>query len=268
MKVWVDLHGLPGSQNGWDHSGRAGPVEWQTQENLRRSIKVVEAVALKYGAQQYADTVVGIQLVNEPISWGANKFETTKKFATDAYHVVRKAAKNKRLMVIMHDAFMSASAWKHTANTLQSKGLFGVDTHLYQCFTGYENMNQEQHIQAACKWGSGLRDANAVLPTFVGEWSPVTNVCLKADGSTFPGKSCSEKGCQCTSTATSTWSRDLVEQVRRYVEAQLDTFEKNSSGYFMWSYKGSVGAWSLREGINHGFIPSPVTSRRYPRQCS
>jgi glucan 1,3-beta-glucosidase len=34
MEVWVDLHGAPGSQNGFDNFGHAGPVEWQQPDNL------------------------------------------------------------------------------------------------------------------------------------------------------------------------------------------------------------------------------------------
>ena len=31
--VLLDLHGAPGSQNGWDHSGRAGTLEWHTSKD-------------------------------------------------------------------------------------------------------------------------------------------------------------------------------------------------------------------------------------------
>jgi glucan 1,3-beta-glucosidase len=38
MKVWIDCHGSPGSQNGFDNSGHAGLVDWQQSENLANSI--------------------------------------------------------------------------------------------------------------------------------------------------------------------------------------------------------------------------------------
>src|SRR5579871_5664108 len=41
--VLLDLHGVPGSQNGWDHSGRAGALGWHTsKENIAHSLRVVE----------------------------------------------------------------------------------------------------------------------------------------------------------------------------------------------------------------------------------
>ena len=70
MKVWVDLHGAPGSQNGFDNSGHAGPVEWQQGGNIERTRSVLKMMAERYGTQEYADVVAAIQLINEPISWG------------------------------------------------------------------------------------------------------------------------------------------------------------------------------------------------------
>ena len=37
LKLLLDLHGAPGSQNGWDHSGRSGPINWHKDpQNIRR----------------------------------------------------------------------------------------------------------------------------------------------------------------------------------------------------------------------------------------
>jgi len=62
------------------------------------------------------------------------------------------------------------------------------------------------------------------------------------------------------------WNDKMKEQVRRFVEAQLDVFESSSSGYFMWSAKGPGGRGFLN-GIKAGTIPNSVTERKYPGQC-
>lgn len=135
MEVWIDLHGAPGSQNGFDNSGRSGEVSWQKDNNIERTKSVLKIMAKKYGDKKYADVVSAIQLINEPISWGNNKFETTYQFAIDAYKIVRKNAENKDLMIVMHDAFRPLSSWEglpeKTGAGLKS-GLLGIDTHLYQ----------------------------------------------------------------------------------------------------------------------------------------
>ena len=86
MKVWVDCHGSPGSQNGYDNSGHVGSVNWQTSDNQAKSIAILTTIAKKYGSTDYAGTVVGIELVNEPISWGANTPTGVAEFAKNAYN--------------------------------------------------------------------------------------------------------------------------------------------------------------------------------------
>ncbi|KAI9812229.1 MAG: exo-1,3-beta-glucanase [Phylliscum demangeonii] len=268
LKVWVDCHGLPGSQNGLDHSGHAVGPAWQTGPNMARALAVLQTMARKYGAVAYADTVIGLQLVNEPAAWGTGStMPRTRLFAYDGYQAVRAQAANPSLLIVMHDAFQGPAFWTDFPAILGSDGLFGVDTHQYQCFVPDDStLDQAQHIRKACARAPDLRAANARLPTFVGEWSPVTNICVLADGSTTPGSSCAQPGCQCQSADVDRWNPQMVAQVRRYVEAQLDVFESSTSGHFMWSFKGP-GAWSFVTGVQNGFIPNPITARRFPSQC-
>lgn len=267
LKVWVDLHGVPGSQNGFQSSGRSGPVRWQEGSNIEQTIEVLKTMAFKYGALKYADTVVGLELVNEPRTRDGLTFETIQKFAKDGYHAVKAAAANPNLMVVMHDAFEGPSKWTDIATQLGPQGAFGIDTHRYQVFRDQDKaLNQPEHIAQACSLATELGAANAVAPTFVGEWSGATDICVFPDGSVQPGTSCDVDGCQCQGDPIGQWKPAMVEQVRRYVEAQLDTFEKSTGGYFFWSWSGP-GAWGFREGVENGVIPNPVTERKFTAQC-
>lgn len=102
MKVWIDCHGSPGSQNGFDNSGHRGSVDWQKSDNRAKSITILIAMAKKYGSTRYAGTVVGLEIVNEPISWGANSPDKITQFAKDAYAAIKGAATNPDLQVVMH----------------------------------------------------------------------------------------------------------------------------------------------------------------------
>lgn len=267
MKVWVDCHGSPGSQNGFDNSGHAGDVEWQQEANLALSISVLETMAQKYGSTEYADVVVGLEMTNEPISYGNNQFSVTQSWAQTAYKAVKAASTNENLVIVMHDAFGGVLSWTDVAQDLNADRTFGIDTHDYQLYTTSDNLlDQAQHITEACGWAANLATANAIMPTFVGEWSAATNICVNPDGSTTAGTSCSVDGCQCQSADFADWNDNMIEQVRRYVEAQLDVFESSTSGYFLWSAKGP-GGWGFLNGIGNGAIPNPVTERKYPGQC-
>ena len=273
IKVWIDCHGSPGSQNGFDNSGHAGSVDWQSPSNLALSISVLTTMATKYGTANYSDVVDGLELTNEPISWGANDFSTTQQFARDAYTAVKSAAANPNFDVIMHDAFMTASEnWLSLPSELGTtiSRAFGIDTHLYQVFdASYASLDGPGHIAAACAWSQNLSLANAVLPIYAGEWAAAMNICIDpSTNTTTAGTSCSMAGCQCTtSTAIDAWSPGLKEIVGKFVEAQLDVFEQNASGYFLWAYKGP-GGWGFENLVEAGVMPSPVTSRRYAPQCS
>lgn len=151
---------------------------------------------------------------------------------------------------------------------------FGVDQHNYQLYTDTDNsLDQPGHIKKACSWADDLAMTRSSMPTYVGEWSALTNICVDSNGTTFPLSPSPSSGKQpyvpgsCTIDDSKSWNPQLLEQVRRYVEAQLDTYEANSDGHFIWSFKAG-GGWGLYNLIDVGVFPQPITQRRYPGQCS
>lgn len=274
LQVLVDCHGSPGSQNGFDNSGREGNVSWQTGDNLNVSIAVLETMTKKYGTPDYADVVFAIELVNEPISWNQNNFGTTKQWAQEAYTAVKAAATNPDLMVFMHDGFMGPSNWETVGDTINGdatleEAKFAVDVHLYQNQVAADSLlTQAQHITMACNYTtSELLPSSATLPVFVGEFSAATNICANPDGTTVAGDTCTESGCQCSSNVPiESWNTPLVQATRKFLEAELDAFEHSARGWFMWTYKGP-GAWGLANAVQYGLIGEKVTDRMFPGQC-
>ncbi|KAK9319675.1 glycoside hydrolase superfamily [Lipomyces orientalis] len=270
IKVWIDLHGIPGSQNGFDNSGHAGSVEWQTNsDNIPSTVKVLQALAEKYSDSKYSDVVAAIELINEPISWAPNDVSVTRQFYIDAYAAVREAmTDNKDLPIIMHDSFVELSYWSDMPSTVGSSyGQLGLDTHIYQVFTDeFNSLDGKGHISAACDYQYSLQTSNDILPTYAGEWSAAAEICVYSDGTSAPGTSCSQDGCQCTTDDSANWNDNLKGLVRAFVEAQMDVFEGNGTGYFFWSHTGP-GAWNFINGVQQGWIPQPLTDRQYPGQC-
>ncbi|GAB7352982.1 hypothetical protein MBLNU459_g3548t2 [Dothideomycetes sp. NU459] len=275
IQVLVDCHGSPGSQNGFDNSGRAGTVAWQAGNNLNQSISVLKKIAKKYGALEYADVVFGIEMVNEPISWGANSFSTTKQWAKQAYAAIKSVATNPDLNVIMHDGFMGPANWQAVGAAINGAASlkdskFWIDVHLYQNQMASDSLlNQEQHIEKACNWSSTeLLPSSSNLPVIVGEFTPATNICANPDGTTVAGSVCWESGCQCScNVPVKYWNQPLVNATRQFFEAQLETFEAHSRGWFVWNYKGP-GAWGLTNAVQYGLIGKTVTDRMYSGLCS
>ncbi|KKY18799.1 putative glucanbeta-glucosidase [Phaeomoniella chlamydospora] len=271
LKVLIDCHGSPGSQNGFTSSGHEGTVEWQAGNNIQRSLSVLKTMARKYGSTGYSDVVFGIELVNEPVSDYGNNFSITKEFARKGYSTVKATASNPELQIIMHDAFKNPpSYWLSLPSDVSSTNSrqFGIDSHFYQIFSSvYLSLNVQSHIAAACNWASVLAKTKQIMPIYIGEFSAVMNICIDTDHTSYPGTSCSSAGCQCSSTPIDKWNSSLVEVTRRFVEAQLDTFEYNASGWFMWAWRGP-SAWGIKNLIETGVMPNPVTSRKYANQCT
>ncbi|OJD29081.1 glycoside hydrolase family 5 protein [Diplodia corticola] len=280
LVVVVELHGAPGSQNGDASSGHVGSVEWQTSNgNLERTTKVLTTIAQKYATKGLANTVVAIELVNEPTNNPPNTLTITKNWTETAYDAVRNAAGNKDLRIAMHDQWTTPKSWLDVHKVLNGKNpnSFVLDVHQYQIFTNEDrSLDQPGHIQKVCTFASeqlAFAKSNG-LPIHIGEFSGNTFICVNPDGTTFAdaagtGKACKVDGCQCETDGgikVDEWSEALTQQVRRYVEAQLYMYEKYAGGWFFWNFKGP-GSWGFIEGVEKGFIPHPVTDRRYPNPC-
>lgn len=127
-----------------------------------------------------------------------------------------------------------------------------------------KKLNQDQHAAKACGWGTMLGASNKIMPTYVGEWTAASDICSYPDGHTEPGHTCNVDGCQCQSNVHSAkWKEPMIKAVRKYMEAQLDAFEKNTDGFFFWAWK-APGAWNYMNGVKQGWIPQPLTNRLVP----
>ncbi|KAK9470621.1 glycoside hydrolase superfamily [Dipodascopsis tothii] len=269
LKVWIDLHGAPGSQNGFENSGRTGNVEWQSDfTNMYRTLSVLKTLAAKYSASNYSDVISGLEIVNEPISWSPNDLEITRTFYIDSFSAIRDEMVDSQPIIIMHDSFAEFSYWSDMQSTVDaSYWELGLDTHQYQVYTDSDKaLDIDGHINKTCSLADSLSSSNNDLPTYVGEWSAAADICIYANGTTVGAESCDEDGCSCTSDSSDSWSNDLKKAVRRYVEAQLDVYESSSGGYFFWSQAG-YGGWNFFTGVEDGWIPQPLSARKYPGQC-
>jgi glucan 1,3-beta-glucosidase len=91
IQVWIDLHGAPGSQNGFDNSGHLSNITWPNKRsNIERSVKVLEQLAQHFATKGYGDVMTGIGLLNEPgpAPLGPS-IEILTDFYTDAFRATR-----------------------------------------------------------------------------------------------------------------------------------------------------------------------------------
>jgi len=270
IKVMLDLHGAPLSQNGFDNSGKLGGIGWGQGDSVQQTLNAIRTLAERYASQ--SDVVASIGLLNEPANWGID-LGLIKKFYYDGWGTIRDS--NPETAVVMHDAFLDVESWNGFAHTQSGLNHVILDTHIYQIFSPAENaMKPCEHVQVAC--GKAGKLAATDKWTIVGEWTGAQTDCAKYlngfgkgaryDG-TFPGSSwigdCQTKR---QGTVDGLLPVDKVN-LEYYVEAQLDAFEAHS-GWIFWAWKSeSAPEWHFQNLTRAGLIPQPLTSRKHPGQC-
>ncbi|KAI9724716.1 MAG: exo-1,3-beta-glucanase [Chrysothrix sp. TS-e1954] len=270
IKVIVDLHGAPMSQNGFDNSGqRMSTPQWEGGDSVNQTLQVLHQIAGKYAGNP---TVMGIELLNEPLSSELD-VNVLKQFFRDGYGQVR--ADSQTTPVVIQDAFMAPSSYNGfltpSDNNAQNVAL---DHHEYQVFTDAQvGMTPAQHVQAVCS-GSGAYSGSDKW-SFIGEWTGAMTDCAAAlngygigarydgtyQGSTYHG-SCSNIN------YIDTWDAQLVSDTRNYIIAQLQTFEAVTDGWTFWTYKTEASAeWDLGRLIGKGAFPLPPDPSQYAPMC-
>ncbi|CAG8556688.1 13269_t:CDS:2 [Ambispora gerdemannii] len=260
LKVELDLHGGPGSQNGFDNSGKRGVVEWQTnKQNIPRTLKVLQILCMN--TSNYQNTISAINILNEPASWGGNDINITKQFYKDAYEIVRQYHPN--ALFVIHDAFLPLSTWQGFMQEAPYKGV-ALDTHIYFVFIRelLASSNQEK-LESLRETKSKL--ANFTSPIMVGEWSLATTDCAKWlngfnvgarwDG-TFNKDPPIFKNATCKNdTNYLLWSPEYKQFLLEFAKTQKDAYEAGI-GWFFWNFKTeNAPQWNYMLGVEQGWIP-------------
>lgn len=226
----IDLHGLPGSQNGADHSGHSGSINFYTSYNIQRSLKTVQAVVdwMNGLPANLKNQISSIEAANEPRINSASDLSTLKSYYQQAYSIIHASAYQVPMM--FHDAFQGLSAWNGflpaPANAL-------IDLHPYWAFP--PNGDQNQIISQICAKSS---DNSFHLPVFEGEWSLASGV-----------------------SSSDSW-------LRKFMDTQVSVYKK-AAGATMWALKNNINSnvWSFEQLIQQGIINNGTFSLHTNAAC-
>ncbi|KAK5107359.1 hypothetical protein LTR62_001339 [Meristemomyces frigidus] len=248
LKAMIDLHGVPGSQNGWEESGIVGGIEFPAnQTNSDRSLKVLQNLTTEFTKSEYGGVVTNIELMNEPI------FANTplQAFYTAGAKVVGPAA-SQGINVTIHDAFYNPPTWKNydpnNPSATSPAPHITLDTHQFWAFPPLDTLGKEAILDRICEFGQTIKGNNSgIPPTLVGEFSLST-------------------GYTANSTSNTEQDQDKRTWFRQAFEAQNAAYAPNapgqpSIGWYFWAWKTEydIDAWSYRRGVADGYIPSNVS---------
>ncbi len=282
LKILIDLHTVPGGQNGFDNSGISGVCKWaQSREKVEFVLNLLEKLAERYGRHE---SLFGIQPVNEPMNewlWNAShvqdrypprdpetaagsagiSMDFLRGFYVEAYARLRRHMPEDRA-VVLHDAF-DLTAWKDFMREDRFKNVW-LDTHQY--LMSAEGMGCEQSLPGYLRfimdnYYRQIEEMEQYFPVVCGEWCLFNSLAVGRD--TKGGRTVlnGEEG-QSRETMGGAEKRDLYSAL---AAAQLAAWNRGH-GYFYWSYKlltdtvnteGWVGwdAWDLGRCRDFGWFP-------------
>ncbi|KAI0785373.1 exo-beta-1,3-glucanase [Irpex lacteus] len=277
LKVIVDLHGAPGSQNGFDNSGhRVSFPGWHSNStNVQRTDNIIKRIASMFATN--TNVVSVIAPLNEPAGFdGDAVLNVVKQYWYDSYGNIRfpfGSSQESNTVVLLHDAFQPLSYWNGFQTAPNWQGV-AMDTHIYQMFSQDEvSRTNQQHIDAACANADRLSSFD--LWVIVGEWTPAPTDCAKylngrGVGARYDGSfSGSTRVGSCTGKTgnRNSFSSDYKTFLRQYWEAQVITYEKGQ-GWIQWTWKAeNADDWTYQAGLAGGWIPQNPTSLQYPNIC-
>jgi glucan 1,3-beta-glucosidase len=259
IRILVDLHTVPGSQNGFDNGGICGVCTFHLDRaNVEVALDVLSGLAERYGRRP---NLWGIEVLNEPVSremWDLidlpNRFRALdvdagarsepvpstflRTFYGEAYERIRRIAPD--VPIVFHDGFRLPEWY----------GFFGapdfrnvvVDTHQYLAQRAFAHGDTDLAgiLAEIDHLGDLVREASSHVPILVGEWSL-------------------DPYSPAAATLTGTERRSYLQAVGR---AELAAWEA-AIGWCYWSYRLNVDSperdiWDFLKAIETGLLPADL----------
>ena len=223
LEVLLCLHGAPGSQNGQDHSGKAGTAGWYTMREYRlQTVEVLEALALRYRDNP---KFWGIELLNEP-KVGLVQLKL-RRFYRVAYRRLV-AVLRPHTRIVFHDAFTPRLMNAALGGACQRAVM---DIHWYH-FTFWAHKWAPLSAYWAMVWWHGQLAANLRhwQGIVIGEWSGVLS-----------------------HERLRRYPKDEHEALQtQHIRRQLQSY-RHATAWFYWTYKTEgAGIWNYRSLVEAG----------------
>ncbi|PGH13098.1 hypothetical protein AJ80_06470 [Polytolypa hystricis UAMH7299] len=286
IRVKLDMHGLPGSQNGWNHSGRSGSIGWlhgnDGDLHAQRSLDIHSQLSTFFSQPRYNNVITIYGLANEPMMLTLD-IEKVLNWNTKAVELIRKNGIKQH--IAFADGFLKLSKWSTMQKDLDDKLL--IDTHQYTIFnTGQVGLDHKEKLDLVCKgWVDLIGQSNSRDtgwgPTICGEWSQADTDCAQflnnvGVGSRWTGTmdhpsaksqvltplcpTHDDRGkpaCSCdqANAPASEYSDSYKRFLQTYAEAQMFAFERGW-GWFYWTWQTENAVqWSYKKGMEAGTLP-------------
>lgn len=267
LQILIDLHTVPGSQNGYDNGGLTGVCKWcKNPEEVEFALTVLERLAKRYGQRE---GLYGIEVLNEPISFlvyatapstgkAVDKEEAKgsgyvplpflENFYRNAYRRLRKILPENKT-IVFHDGFRLRHWGKFFRKEHMKKVV--LDTHIYIfAMESFVPIHMPWVYQIYIKSQQRLIERiQRDVPVVVGEWCICNKYAEKAVSQAKSEETAAKEKQEKTTSEVklaediSDKSAKVIEQdelrKKRYLEIaamQLQAWE-SGAGWIYWSYQ-------------------------------
>lgn len=272
LRVNLDLHTTPGSQNGYNHSGRYGQINFlqgvMGLANAQRALNYIRIITEFISQPEWRNVVPFFGILNEPIMPRIG-YSQLQSFYVEAHRLIRSitgyGAGNGPYIGI-HDGFTGPDPW---AGFMRGADRVVLDLHPYFAFGGgpaSDPIATGTGAGAGGVWpGRACQNWNRLLGTarasygisVAGEWSNGWNDCgLFLNGVGLPAT----YGGNCEDWQNSAnWDDATKAGLMQFALASMEALDS----WFFWTWKignstrGIVESplWSYQLGLQGGWIP-------------
>jgi aryl-phospho-beta-D-glucosidase BglC (GH1 family) len=240
LRVNLDLHTIPGSQNGYNHSGRQGMVNFLNGvmgvANAQRTLNYIRIITEFISQPEWQPVVQIFGVINEPLVNIVGMDQMTN-FYLETHDMIRNITgigSGHGPYISIDDGFTGLSPW---ADYMPGSDRMILDTHPYFAFGGGTNTEPISMWpgMACSSWATDMNQSQPAFGvTIAGEFTASYNDCgLFVDG---VGGTPSYGGNCDTWQDSSTWDASTKAGVMAFTLASMDALQN----WFFWTWKARL----------------------------
>ncbi|PLW49293.1 hypothetical protein PCASD_02735 [Puccinia coronata f. sp. avenae] len=284
LRINLDLHAVPGSQNGWNHSGKLGTIGFlhgsMGVANAQRALNYVRTLTQFISQSQYKNVVPMFSVLNEAQTnvIGANSMRSWYYQVYQMLRAIGGTGEGNGPFMVIHDGFSGGTTW---AGFLQGADRLGLDSHQYLCFGAQNSDSVPVNSAKPCQQWATLANASSTAfgLSITGEFSLAINDCglyvnnvgsgTRFEG-TFPTAANPDGQYKRVGSCNQwlddrLWTPEIKNAFADLAQTQQDVM-RNS---FFWTWKiGNSTAqdhvpnpmWNYQGGLHNGYIRSDARS--------
>ncbi|KAI9605108.1 hypothetical protein H4Q26_003081 [Puccinia striiformis f. sp. tritici PST-130] len=284
LRVNLDLHAVPGSQNGFNHGGKLGSINFliglMGVANAQRTLNYIRTLTQFITQPQYVNVVPMFSVLNEALVQKIG-VPQMRSFYLEVYQMMRGITGygvGKGPMMVIHDGFQGTGAG-HTGwgGFLKGADRLGLDTHTYFAFDKQSNDSLGYNSYKPCTyWAKGFNQTNTEFGfNLAGEYSLAVNDCglwlnnvgvgSRYDG-TYPNTTAPDtKNFPMVGSCDPwkdyrTWTPDMKKSIADLAATSQDAMQ--NSFFWTWKISRSIRTpdvkpnpmWDYQLGLQQGWI--------------